>query len=37
MADRMMTSSMTLRDHEMKGQGRDVNIFQARYFVNGSR
>jgi len=35
MADRMMTSSMTSRDRE--GQGRDPNIFKARYFKNGSR
>jgi len=46
MADRMMTSSMTSRDviddvtmrHvTVKGQGRDPNIFQARYFKNGTR
>ena len=36
MADRMMTSSMTSRDR-LKGQGRDPNIFKARYFENGSR
>jgi len=31
MADRMMMSSMTSL------QGRDSNIFKARYFENGSR
>jgi len=35
MADGMMTLSMTSRDHE--GQGRDPNIFKARYFENDSR
>jgi len=35
MADQMMTSSMTSRDHE--SQGRDPNIYKARYFENGSR
>ena len=37
MADRMMTLLMTSRDPEMKGQGRDPNIFKARYFKNGLR
>jgi len=35
MADQMMTSSMTSRDHE--GQGRDPNIIKALYLKNGSR
>jgi len=35
MANRMMTSSMTSRDP--KGQGRDPDIFKARYFEDGSR
>jgi len=35
MADQMMTSSMT--SHDLKGQGRESNIFNARYFENGSR
>jgi len=35
MADRMMTSSITLRDLERSS--RDPNIINARYFKNGSR
>jgi len=35
MADQMMTSSMTSRDHE--SQGRDPDIFKACYFEKGSR
>jgi len=35
MADQMMTSSMTLHDPERSS--RDLNIFKARYFENGSR
>ena len=35
MAEQMMTSPMTSRDPE--GQGRDPNIFKARYLKNGSR
>jgi len=35
MADRMMTSSMTSRDHRV--HGRDPSIFKARYFENGLR
>jgi len=32
---RMVTWSMTSRD--LKGKGRDPNIFKARYFENNSR
>jgi len=35
MADRMMTLSMM--SHDIQSQGRDPNIFKARYFENGSR
>ena len=35
MADRMMTSLMTSRDHERSWY--DPNIVKARYFKNGSR
>jgi len=34
MAERMMTSSMTSRD--LKGQGRDLNIFKAHGFATRS-
>jgi len=35
MADQIITSLMTSRDHE--SQGHDPNIFKARYVENGSR
>jgi len=35
MVDQMMTSSIT--SHDLESRGHDPNMFNARYFENGSR